>query len=490
MMTFSRTPLLTLTSLVAFGAGPALMPLGCDGKESKSTTAAETTSGGTTTQATAGGATGSGGEDITLSSGGTAISTTTTLPDIACSSDVECKASSLLCNKSTSKCVQCLQAEDCAASPVGKFCDVAGGKCVACLTATDCPNPATTDCIAQACVPAKTCVNSLGCDSASAPVCNVTTSRCVECLSAADCTANGKVNSVCVANQCQASCTATADCTDGTLCNTAATPAYCVACLTDADCTTGNRCSSGTCITGGISPTCAGNTAKPCAAIPAFTGTQVLDGYADDFCNVPGFVLAFDSTAGKVNRASGEDASATYPEKATFRVAWSTSLVHVHVEVVDPSVNPNKNPADIWNGDSVEFMISTNSNLTGLTSTDANALHVIANSTIGVTVKASGDSGTHTQISDANFFKALTTSQGYAVEVRMPWPGGATVTAGTAIYFDAAINSARLNTTDSTAPRNAQALLFQSPNTTKTSCTGAEVAPFCDDRLWCSTKFQ
>jgi Cys-rich repeat protein len=276
------------------------------------------------------------------------------------------------------------------------------------------------------------------------------------------------------------------------LCNTTATPAYCVACLTDADCPTGNACSSGTCVVGGTSSICAGTTAQPCTAIPPFTGTQVVDGYADDFCKVPGFILAFDSTAGKINVGSGEASGTTYPEKATFRVAWSPTMVHVHIEVVDPSVNPNNNAADIWNGDGVEFMISTSNSVTGLTSNDANTLHVIANSTMGVTVKASGASGEHSPISDTGAVKTLTTSQGYAVEVKMPWPQGTTVAAGTAIYFDAALNSARLNTADNSAPRVAQALLFQSTNTASTSCTGTgnDLAPFCDDRLWCPTKFQ
>jgi hypothetical protein len=218
----------------------------------------------------------------------------------------------------------------------------------------------------------------------------------------------------------------------------------------------------------------------------------VVDGYGDDLCRVPGFTLAFDSSASKINVTGGDSAGPTFPEKATFKVAWSATMLHAHVEVVDPSVNPNNNPTDIWNGDGVEIMISTSNAVTGLTSSDSNTLHVIANSTIGVTVKASGSSGQHTQITDPKMFKAITTSQGYAVELQMPWPNGVTVASGTSIYFDAAINSARLNTTDNTAPRLAQAILFQSTNTSNTSCTGTgnDIAPFCDDRLWCPTKFQ
>jgi hypothetical protein len=218
-------------------------------------------------------------------------------------------------------------------------------------------------------------------------------------------------------------------------------------------------------------------------------GTQVVDGNGDDFCNVPGFDLAFDSTAAKINLSTEETANpGPRPERATYRLAWSDKFVHVYIEVADPSVNPNNNPADIWNGDSVEFMISTSREVTGLTSTDANTLHVIANSVIGVTVKGTGNSGAHTQIGDPNLFKTHTTATGYAVELKMPWPGGQTVASGASIYFDAALNGAR----SSSSGRVAQALLFQGPTPASTTCTGTgnDIAPFCDDRMWCPTKFQ
>lgn len=484
-MTLLTTSRLTLTSLVAIGCGVATMPLGCDGKETKSNSPTTATAGSTSSPATGGGvAVGSGGDTASAGSGGT-----TSVPNVTCTSDLECKSSGLLCNKTTSKCVQCLQEADCAAASQGKLCDVGSGKCVSCLTAADCPNPATSECVAQACVAAKTCVNSLDCTTASAPLCNRTTSRCVECVDAADCAVGGQTDQVCVTNRCQTSCATTEDCAEGSVCNTTATPPYCATCLTNADCPTGNSCTQGACVSG--SGACAGNSAKPCTAIPAFTGTQVVDGYGDDFCNVPGFTLAFDSTAAKINPASGESATATYPERATFKVAWSADSVHVHIEVTDPSVSPNTNPGEIWNGDGVEFMISTSNELTGLTSADVNTLHVIANSSIGVTVKAWGGGGNHAQISDPNLFKTQTTSQGYAVELKMPWPEGVQVTAGTAIYFDAAVNSGRPNA-DNAPQRVAQALLFQAPTPTNTTCTGTgnDIAPFCDDRLWCPTKFQ
>lgn len=513
---------------VAQGLMLALLPIGCDSKDAKrapkddaagaagtsSTTqpqaGATTTSAGAST-ATGGDASASGG--VVATAGSSSVGeggATTTLPSVSCISDLDCKPLQLLCNKTAQKCVQCLASTDCtdgkaciaglcqsgcasnadcANSASGKLCDVSAGQCVACLAASDCPNPATSDCVAHACVAVVTCTNSLACTSATAPICNRTTSRCVECVEAADCAASGKANAICAANSCQSPCSASADCAaPAKLCNTTAVPAICVECMTNADCATSKLCSAGKCATG--SGICAEKTAKPCDSIGMFAGVQAVDGNGDDFCNVPAFELAFDKSAAKVNPAEGEAAGATYPERATYRVAWTANALHAYIEVVDPSVNPNTNPGDIWNGDGVELMISTSRSVTGLTSADANTLHVIANSVIAVTVKASGESGSHTLITDASLFKAQKTAQGYAVELKMPWPMNANVAAGAQIYFDAALNSARAGTDG--APRNAQAILFQLPNPVTTSCTGTgtAIAPFCDDRLWCPTKLQ
>jgi hypothetical protein len=511
------TPKSTLSSLATVGVAVALLPLGCDGKDSKSNS--QSAKGGGTTILTAGTDSGSGGTTTTTdtngagttnSSGGTTTTTTTTtVPDIACATDLECKSQGLLCNKTTQKCVQCVENvdcgqgkscvagicgapgcqsnSDCATSASGKVCNIVTGQCVACMTAADCPNPTTSECIAQACVAVATCVNSLDCTGAGAPVCNRTTSRCVECVDPADCSASGATNPICAASRCQSGCTKNEDCGTGKTCKTTTTPAYCVECLTSADCTGGKICSAGACIVNN----CVGTTGKPCTALPPFSGTQTVDANGDEFCYVPAFVLAFDSTAGKINPATGEAATATYPERATFRIGWSATSVHAYIEVKDPDVNPNANAWEIWNGDGVEFMISTSREVTGLTSADANTLHVIANSKIGVTVKASGNSGAHTEITDPTAFKAVATATGYVVEVKLPWPSNATMASGTQVYFDAAINSARKNT-DGGAPRVAQALLFQGTTPASTSCTGTgnDIAPFCDDRLWCPTQMQ
>lgn len=431
----------------------------------------------------------------------------------------------------------CTTSAECANSSKGHVCEASRGRCVACVSASDCPNAATSECINYACVTFTTCQDSRTCPGAQ--VCDSTVGRCVDCASSSDCNVNDKTGLVCANNKCQTGCSSDESCTGAnTHCDTKAAEPYCAECVENADCAKSQHCSKGVCvanlcepgvdqacISGGVATckesgdgfgepkacaanlpctvvesraacgvlaaNCAGNTTRPCSAIPAFSGTQVVDGNGADLCEVPGFVLAFDSTAAKINQTEGETASKnSYPERATFRIAWSATHVHAYIEVTDPSVNPNTNPADIWNGDGVEFMISTSRSVTGLTSTDANTLHVIGNAVIGVTVKASGESGTHSQIHDPTQFKGQLTDKGYAVEFMMPWPEGATMASGTQIYFDAALNSASKNT-DGTAPRKAQALLFQA-TATQTSCTGTgnNVAPFCDDRLWCPTQAQ
>ncbi|HMA96473.1 MAG TPA: sugar-binding protein [Polyangiaceae bacterium] len=432
----------------------------------------------------------------------------------------------------------CTTNAECASSSKGSVCEISRGRCVGCVSASDCPNAATSECINFACVSFSTCEDSRTCPGAQ--VCDPTLGRCVECVSPNDCNVNDKTGLVCANNTCQPGCTADDGCTGtNTHCDTKAPEPYCAACIENADCTKAQHCAKGmcvanvcepgvdqACISGGVAvcnesgdgfgapkacppnvpctvvesraacgsltpSNCAGNTTRPCSAIPAFAGTQVVDGSGADLCDVPGFVLAFDSTAAKINQTEGETASKnSYPERATFRVAWSATHLHAYIEVVDPSVNANTNPAAIWDGDGVELMISTSRNVTGLTSTDANTLHVIGNAVIGVTVKASGESGNHTQIYEPSQFKGQLTDKGYAVEFMMPWPEGATLASGTQIYFDAALNAASKNA-DGSAPRKAQALLFQA-TTTETSCTGtgSNIAPFCDDRLWCPTQAQ
>lgn len=575
-MTSSYKSKFVLSSLILVGTN-ALLPLACGGDDKKSSS--DTATGGTTHDvfATGGASAGtdaSGGATSSAanSSGGTSAPDSTsvanagaptTLPQVDCTSDIECKQYDLLCDTNTQKCVQCKTASDCSAgvfcvagvcggsggcktnaecagSSKGAVCDATRGRCVGCVTASDCPDPSASACVANACVTFESCKDSRDCDKAD-EVCDTLASRCVSCVSSADCNLNGKTGFVCANNRCTSGCTASENCTGANkLCNTTASEPYCAQCLSNTDCAAAQHCSKGecvadscaagvdqACINGGVATcneagdgfgpstacptnlpctviesraacgnlnpgTCAEKNAKPCTAIPQFVGTQVVDLDGNDLCGVPGFVLGFNDTAAKIYQAEGQTASATsYQEIATFRIAWSATHVHAYVEVADSSVNPNSNPADIWNGDSVEFMISTNRNVTGLTSTDANTLHVIGNSIFGVTVKASGTSGTHSQIYDANQFKSKATEKGYAFELMLPWPDGSTMSAGTPIYFDAALNSASKNT-DGTAPRQAQAILFQA-NTpaAQTSCTGTGVgaiAPFCDDRLWCPTQ--
>lgn len=575
-MTTSSTSKFVLSSLILVGAS-ALLPLGCgsDDKKSSSGATGGTSSsnlfgnGGSTAAATAtGGAntttddTASGGNPFDNTSAVGTAGAPTTLPDVPCTTDLQCKDLNLLCSTVSGKCVQCRDAGDCdgglfcvagvcggavagcktnaecAGSSKGKICDASRGRCVGCVTASDCADPSTSSCEANTCVSYEPCDDSRDCSGAG--VCD-TNKRCVACNTSADCNVNGKTGLVCANSHCVSSCTASESCSGATkLCDTTASEPHCTQCLSHADCAATQHCTKGeciadtcaagvdqACINGGLATCneagdgfgapvacppnvpcsvaesraacgtlvlgeCAGTSGKPCTAIPQFVGTQIVDLNPNDLCAVPGFVLGFNDTAAKIYQAEGQTASPdSYQEKATFRIAWSATHVHAYVEVTDTSVNPNSNPADIWNGDSVEFMISTNRNVTGLTSADANTLHVIGNSIFGVTVKASGTSGTHSQIYDANQFKSKATEKGYAFELMLPWPDGSTMASGTQIYFDAALNAASKNT-DGTAPRQAQAVLFQANTPAEqTSCTGTgvgSVAPFCDDRLWCPTQ--
>jgi hypothetical protein len=236
---------------------------------------------------------------------------------------------------------------------------------------------------------------------------------------------------------------------------------------------------------------CTSATAKPCTGLPAFTGTQVLDGKDDDFCNVPSFELSFTNAAsngGKVKVYNGSGGS--YPERAVARVAWDSAGIHAFIHVIDPKFVPATALDTIYNADGVELLFtSTTSGLSGGTSQDSGlALHVIVSPPFAARSKASGTNGTQEAL-PASQFSAGTESAGYKVELNLPWPG-TPPTAGSQIKFDMELNSADGNSTAGDAgPRDAQAILYLGSDPGGSPCAG-ELFPYCDDRLWCSTTLQ
>jgi hypothetical protein len=236
---------------------------------------------------------------------------------------------------------------------------------------------------------------------------------------------------------------------------------------------------------------CASATATPCTGLPAFTGTQVLDGNDDDFCNVPSFELNFSNAAsngGKVKVYNGS--STSYPERALARVAWDASGIHAFIHVIDPNFVPATAVDTIYNADGIELLFtSTTSGLSGGTSQDSGlAMHVIVSPPFAARSQATGTNGSQTAL-PASQFVAATESSGYKVELKLPWPG-TPPTSGAQIKFDMELNAADgVSTAGDAGPRDAQAILYLGSDPGGSPCAG-ELFPYCDDRLWCSTTLQ
>jgi hypothetical protein len=227
-------------------------------------------------------------------------------------------------------------------------------------------------------------------------------------------------------------------------------------------------------------------TVKPCDVIPQYIGTQTVDAKGEDFCAIPTFELSF-ATAAAVNNNKATGASiADYKQKAVARVAWSAQFFHAFVEVTGAPVRANTSYDRPWDGDSIELMVTTSNTVTGLTNKDENALHLILNYAVGVTVKSDATSGTHTGIPEGQF-KGAKTDTGYVVEVKIPWPAGATVAANTKVRFDMAMNVDTESVDPTVQGRDAQAVFAMANLPGTSTCSATPATPFCDDRLWCPT---
>jgi hypothetical protein len=259
-------------------------------------------------------------------------------------------------------------------------------------------------------------------------------------------------------------------------------------------CTDGKACtvadSRASC--GSTTSGCTNNagTVDPCKKIPKYTGTQVVDGLGDDFCSVPMFELSFKNAAGVNNSKITGNGTDGLTQYAVARVGWTAEAFVGYVEVFGKPVRANSDPGRIWDGDSVELMITTNANPPGLTSEDPNAIHVILNYSQGVTVKSDATSGTHTPITDVTLAKMRYTDNGYAAEIRIPWTGSASVASGSQVRFEMALNVDSASVDPDVWGRDAQAVLAMTALTGTSTCSATPATPFCDERLWCPTKLE
>jgi hypothetical protein len=402
-----------------------------------------------------------------------------------------CNDANTLCNTSN-LCVPCGTAGS--ACCAGNTC--AGGGC--CYNSLCVGESATCGASAGTCQAGR----CSGCGNATQPCCSGSCYDGLLCKSGT-CASCGNSGEAC----CTSSSTA-AQCKAGLTCTSSGSDGLCSRCGSLGDiCCAGRTCSEGCCSpttnrcladttlcqspdaaipTDAPTSQCASGGA-PCSALAHFTGTQVLDGKDDELCSIPSFELSF-ATAAKVNEYNTTGGS--YPERAVARVAWDASGIHAFIRVYDTTFTPAKSSDTLWNGDGVELMFSSSTEVTGLTSKDANTLHVIVSPPNASSIKDSSSSGTPTVLPSTQFV-AGSDGTGYWVELNLPWPGTAP-TASAQIKFEFQLNAADgvSKTTDSQI-RDGQAIYYQGTAPATTTCASSSaIYPFCDDRVWCTTTLQ
>jgi hypothetical protein len=209
---------------------------------------------------------------------------------------------------------------------------------------------------------------------------------------------------------------------------------------------------------------CASFTANPCVSIPHFTGTQVVDGLGDEFCNVPGAILDL-GNAGYVSPTG-----ATSSTRTEIRVAWSDAGLHAFVHVDDPNVF--RTTTYPWDSDNVQFFVTAETPRGGVPVVDVgyqlfilppDATHAATSTTttsLGPDVRVGG--------------KVVAT--GYDLELLWSWTGALTpMVSSKVIGFDLVVG---VNDSGGAARDFEYGLYLGTPTTT---C----VDLYCDDALWC-----
>ena len=244
--------------------------------------------------------------------------------------------------------------------------------------------------------------------------------------------------------------------------------------------------------TGGVASTggttgishCSALTADYCSCLPAFTGSQVVDGAGNEFSEIAGMTFALSSAPyTHALQASAVD------EVVTVRAGWSDQALLLHVHVEDPSVYPD--PAStLWNGDNVQVFAAGTDGLTGTyTGTeDGGAIHVLvaAPDTAGTTRSvAIYQNGTASTVPFTNgTYAARRLTDGYEVELRLLWASNAKArVSGARFGFDLVVGSATLTSGGLVLEGG----LANNPVPSSSPCSlGGRVQPGCDDRTWCT----
>ncbi len=281
-------------------------------------------------------------------------------------------------------------------------------------------------------------------------------------------------------------------------------------CQTAGDCTDGQSCSSaGECLsattTGPTTDSGPVDAGPPdfCQRIPAFTGTQTVDGLDTDLGSLP--LVHY----GCMALVSWQDHSVA-PDclDTNARIGWSSAGLHLYFHVVYETGQVMVPAAgeQFYDGDAFELFLKSNADVTGPygDGSDPGALQILV---VPDALHPRADSFTSAGMTDAGvppagtFAVHLDTADGgdrgdggapgYAVEYLIPWsmisaPTDALPAAGAQIDLDFAVDYRQRDTTIDSEPRY-QLLLSSNGNVSNNpTCEGQTPVPSCDDRTWCT----
>ncbi len=260
-------------------------------------------------------------------------------------------------------------------------------------------------------------------------------------------------------------------------------------CQTDLDCLiSGQHCSAaGAC-------EAAAQAADPCATIPHFTGTQLVDGIDTELGAIPATI---------VDRLRGTTVGSFTPDMAghgitlTARVAWSDQALslffHVDEDATGLVVPAASEP--LYDGDAIELFVKGDAMLTGIYdgTKDRGALQIILvppSTAMGQPARAEmyvATGADHLGPLDASYYAFTVGASSYDLEVRLPWtlvqatPGLPAPAPGDHIGLDFGVDYH----SRSAATEAYQLLFADVPPPTDLLCPNGP-HPSCDDRTWCT----
>ncbi|GAC1351918.1 MAG: hypothetical protein NVS3B20_05170 [Polyangiales bacterium] len=238
-----------------------------------------------------------------------------------------------------------------------------------------------------------------------------------------------------------------------------------------------------------VPPKCDVLAGDVCAKIVQLKSPLVVDGFDDEYCGVPTTTLV-----AKLAPYTYPSPPPSLPEVMRVRTAWTATGLAIHISVDDPKilvVPPSFDPI-LYLGDSIEIFAAGFAPTMGRfdTTTDVGAMQIMiappSLATSSGAIPGRGFiflSGNYAGKLESKLFATHLTAKGYDVEVSLPWPmiKGIMKGAGSRIGLDFALNIADA----SAGKRDLYAVLFNKKIGASPYCM-ADVAPFCDDRTWCT----